>query len=434
MNFKSSVSRGLSAIALTTVLFASSDASAAGFALNDISLTNIGRAFAGAGVVGDDYSAIGYNPAGVTLKGTGAQAGAVLIWEHGTVSGSARKTGVPGGRATGKDGISIPVAVPNMFAQYKIDDSFTFGIGIYAPLGLATKYDNDWFGSDYGITSAVEAIDIAPTLGYKMNDHWSFGVSAIARYGKVKMTNSSAATGHSDFDIDGWNAYGRIGVMYEHDENTRVGLSYTSVSTKVEHTLKGSHDFTGMPALLPPPATLNGEWVGGTEVRLPESWLLSGYHRSGDFGYSASLRYTRWEYFNEFTLTSSSPLEYHTSLYNWKNVWSASLGVDWFYNDTWTFRAGLGYDQSPVRHSESRTVRIPDNDRVLMSVGFTYKINDRVKMDFGYTHLYLPTFVAKNGYSKTGMAPGVVQGAAGDVNVKYDFNAEVIGLQFQYDL
>ncbi|MBR4126879.1 MAG: outer membrane protein transport protein [Alphaproteobacteria bacterium] len=429
MNFQISASRGLPAIVLTTGLLLSGETFAAGFAINDVSMTGVGRAFAGAGVVGDDYSAIAFNPAGITLKGTGAQAGAVLIWEHGQVKGSAKKAGVPGGKAYGKDDISIPVGAPNMFAQYKLNDDFTFGVGIYAPLGLATKYKDNWFGSDYGVTSFLEAIDIAPTLGYKMNEHWSFGLSAIARWGHVKMTNTSAGTGYSDFDIDGWNVYGRVGVMYEHDENTRIGLSYSSVSTEVEHTLKDSHTFFGMPG---PMAVLNGEWTGGTEVRLPEMWLLSGYHKHGDFGYSAAVRYTRWEYFNDFTLTSSSPLGYHTSKYNWHNTWSVSLGVDWFYNDTWTFRAGLGYDESPVRHSELRTVRIPDNDRVLMSLGFTYKINDHVKMDVGYSHLYLPTFKARNGYSKTRLA-GVTQGR-GDVDVKYDFNAEVIGIQFQYDL
>ncbi|MBR1777239.1 MAG: outer membrane protein transport protein [Alphaproteobacteria bacterium] len=427
MNFQFSASRGLPAIVLTTGLLLSGETFAAGFAINDISMTGVGRAFAGAGVVGDDYSAIGFNPAGITLKGTGAQAGAVLIWEHGQVKGSAKKAGVAGGVASGKDDISIPVTAPNMFAQYKLNDSFYFGIGMYAPLGLATEYKDNWFGSDYGVDSELQAIDIAPTLGYKLNEHWSFGASLIARWGRVKMTNTSAGTGFSDFDIDGWNVYGRFGVMYEHDENTRIGLSYSTISTEVEHTLKGDHTITGMPGAF---AFLNGEHIGGTSVRLPEIWLLSGYHRHGDFGYSASVRYTRWEYFNDFTLTSSSLLDHHTSRYNWHNTWSVALGVDWYYNDIWTFRAGLGFDESPVRHSATRTVRIPDNDRVLMSLGFTYKMTDHVKMDVGYTHIYLPTFKARNGYSHTGM--GVTPGT-GDVDVKYDFNAEVIGVQFQYD-
>ena len=422
MNFRFSVSRGLPAIALATGMLFSGESFAAGFALNEVSMTGLGRAFAGAGVVGDDYSALAFNPAGITLKGTGAQAGAALILEHGEVKGSAQKGAsiVPG-----KEDIFIPVAAPSLFAQYKINDSLFFGLGIYAPLGLATKYDDDWFGSDFAVDSELEAIDVAPTLGYKINDKWSIGASFIARYGKLKMTNTTGALGggFSDFDIDGWNIYGRFGVMYEHDKDTRIGLSYNTVSTEVEQTLKGDHTLEGTPL------SFNGKYVGGTITRLPESWLLSGYKRHGNFGYSASVRYTRWEHFNKFTLTSSSVLGYHTSNYNWQNVWSASLGVDWFYNDTWTFRAGLGYDESPVRGSATRTVRLPDNDRVLMSLGFTYKVNDNVKIDAGYTHLYLPTFKARNGYGATGLG--------GDPNkfidTKYDFNAEVLGVQFQYD-
>lgn len=421
MNFRFSASRGLPAIVLTTSLLFSGETFAAGFALNDLSMTGAGRAYAGAGIVGDDYSAIGFNPAGVTLKGSGAQAGLALIWEHGQVKGYATKNvGGVDRIVSGKKDISIPVAAPNMFTQYKLNDSLYFGVGVYAPLGLATKYDRDWFGSDFGVDSELEAIDIAPTLGYKLNDHWSFGASLIARYGKLKMTNTSNTTGYSDFDIDGWNVYGRFGVMYEHDKDTRIGLSYSTVSTEVEHTLKGDHTLTGL-------GPLSGKYVGGTITRLPEIWLLSGYHRHGDFGYSASVRYTRWEYFNDFTLTSSR-IRFNTSKYNWHNVWSAALGVDWYYNDIWTFRAGLGYDESPVRGASTRTVRIPDNNRVLMSVGFTYKINDHVKMDFGYTHLYLPTYKARNGYSNTG---GAVTHK--DLDAKYDFNAEVIGIQFQYD-
>lgn len=422
MDFRISASRGLPAIVLTTGMLLSGETFAAGFAINDISMTGVGRAFAGAGVVGDDYSAIGFNPAGITLKGSGAQAGLALIWEHGKVSGQATKNVAGFDRVvSGKEDISIPVAVPNLFAQYKLDDSFYFGIGMYAPLGLATKYDHNWFGSDYGVDSELEAIDIAPTLGYKLNDHWSFGASVIARWGRVKMTNTSNTTGFSEFDIDGWNVYGRFGVMYEHDKDTRIGLSYSTVSTEVEHTLKGDHKLTGL-------GPLSNKYIGGTVTRLPEIWLLSGYHRHGDFGYSASVRYTRWEFFDEFTLTSSSLVDHHTSKYNWHNTWSVALGVDWYYNDTWTFRAGLGFDESPVRGASTRTVRIPDNDRVLMSLGFTYKMTDHVKMDVGYTHIYLPTFKARNGYSHTGMAAGTKP-----LDVKYDFNAEVVGIQFQYD-
>ncbi len=392
----------------------SQNANAAGFQLTDFSMTGLGRSYAGAGIVGDDYSAIAFNPAGMALKGSGAQAGAALIWQHGDVKGHAEKAGV--GVVSGKKDVSIPVGVPNLFAQYKVSDSVNFGLGVYAPFGLETKYDGDWFGSDLGVHSALEVIDIAPSLSYRINNQWSVGASLIARYGHVKMTNTSAM-GFSDFDIDGWGWYGRFGVMYEASENTRFGVAYQTQSTEVEHTLKGDHTILGR------------DWIGGTVTGLPEHWLLSGYHKHGKFGYSASVRYNRWEHFNDFTLTSSSPLGYHTSKYNWQNTWTVALGVDWYYNDVWTFRAGVAFDESPVRSAALRTVRIPDNDRYWMSLGFTYKVNENVKIDVGYAHLYLPTYKARNGYGKNGVS-GITETG---LDVKYDVNAEVLGVQFQYD-
>ena len=326
MNFSTSRSRRLFAVVFSAGAFLTGQVHAAGLQLTDFSMTGLGRSYAGAGIIGDDYSAIGFNPAGMALKGTGAQAGAAVIWQHGRVKGSAEKAGAPGGIASGKETVSIPVAVPNLFAQYKINDSVNFGLGVYAPFGLATEYDDDWFGSDLAVDSELEVIDIAPSLSWRINNQWSVGASLIARYGRVKKTNTSYGTGFSDFDIDGWGWYGRFGVMYEASENTRFGLAYQTQSTEVEHTLKGDHTFEGMPV-----PVLNGDWLGGTVPALPEHWLLSGYHRRGDFGYSATVRYTRWEHFNDFTLTSSSPLGYHTSKYNWENTWTVALGVDWYY-------------------------------------------------------------------------------------------------------
>lgn len=429
MNFSISSSKRIFAFIFSAGAFLTGQAYAAGFQLTDFSMTGLGRSYAGAGVVGDDYSAIAFNPAGMALKGSGAQAGAAVIWQHGRVKGSADKTiGASSVTMSGKETVSIPVAVPNLFAQYAVNDSINFGLGVYAPFGLATKYDDDWFGSDFGVDSELEVIDIAPSLSWRINNQWSVGASLIARYGRVKMTNTSFGTGFSDFDIDGWGWYGRFGVMYEASENTRFGLAYQTQSTEKEHTLKGDHTFEGIPA--PISSILkNGDHIGGTVTGLPEHWLLSGYHRRGDFGYSASVRYTRWEHFNDFTLTSSSLLGYHTSKYNWENTWTVALGIDWYYNDVWTWRAGVAFDESPVRGAGTRTVRIPDNDRYWLSLGFTYKVNENVKVDVGYAHLYLPTYKARNGYSKTGFG-GITYK---NVDTKYDVNAEILGIQFQYD-
>ena len=56
----------ISAAAAVALLASVGNANAAGYQLNEFSVTNLGRSFAGIGVAGDDYSALGYNPAGMT--------------------------------------------------------------------------------------------------------------------------------------------------------------------------------------------------------------------------------------------------------------------------------------------------------------------------------------------------------------------------------
>ncbi len=53
----------LSVSAAALILGSAITAHAAGFQLSEYSTTNLGRSFAGVGMVGDDFSAIGYNPA-----------------------------------------------------------------------------------------------------------------------------------------------------------------------------------------------------------------------------------------------------------------------------------------------------------------------------------------------------------------------------------
>ena len=41
----------------------------------------------------------------------------------------------------------VTKVIPNMYFSKKLSDRFTVGIGINAPFGLATEYDNTWVSS-----------------------------------------------------------------------------------------------------------------------------------------------------------------------------------------------------------------------------------------------------------------------------------------------
>ena len=391
--------------AVSALCLASSQSFAAGYQLNEYSMTGLGRSFAGAGIVGDDFSALAYNPAGMVLnKTSGVQAGMSVAHLNAKVRGEEN------GKYA-KTKMNIGVALPHAFGQYRINDRLTAGFGIYAPFGLRTRYSKQSFVAEAGVRSELEVIDLAPAVAYRVTDKLSLGASVIARYIHGRMTNNLPARiggGYSDFDLDGWTAAWSIGAMYEFTPDTRLGVSFKGKSMQ---TVKGSHKVTGSPIGLNQNLT-NGE----ASPDLPASLLVSGFHKLNDsWGLSASVRYTDWkDSFQEFTLESSFGEKIVDE--KWRETWTISFGADYYLNENWTLRAGVAYDQSPVRNKYHRTIRIPDSNRTWVSVGASYKTQNW-QIDAGYAHLFM-----KNGTSQY----------EGDVKAHFKSYSNLIGLQAQY--
>lgn len=420
----------------TAFMLSATSALAGGYQLNDYSVTGLGRSYAGAGVVGDDYSAIAYNPAGMTLKKeSGIQTGMTMINLRADVD------------ALGADHhkkMDFWAPIPHFFGQYNVNDKLFLGLGVYAPFGLKTEYDSNWFGKNTAILSKLDVIDTNLALAYKINKNWSIGAGFIARYIYGHMTNDLSVGGHSDFELDGWTKTGILGLMYEPTENTRFGLSWRLRSTqqvKGDHEISGTNgDFLGMAAVGQPLGAdfFNETATGWASPALPETFTLSAYHRYKDVGFSGTARWTHWsQSFPEFTMRSDSKLfgalsesdlgknvavsnNQKTSKYNYDNSWTLTVGLDWYYNENWTFRCGTGWDESPTHNDSTRTIRIPDNDRYWLSAGASYA-QDNWQIDVGYTHMF-----AKTGKALETSDPSSVQ-------VKYKkMQSYLFGAQFQY--
>ena len=110
-------------ILLSTILVSSSASLAAGYQLQEYSVTGLGRAMAGAGVMGDDYSALAFNPAGMNFNETsGAQLGFIGVDLRSKVKGSQTiQTGTPlDNTKKGQDYTHIFRLLPHAFGQYKL--------------------------------------------------------------------------------------------------------------------------------------------------------------------------------------------------------------------------------------------------------------------------------------------------------------------------
>lgn len=412
----------VSVLALTAA-----QAHAAGYQLNEYSVTGLGRSFAGVGVAGDDYSALAYNPAGMTLvKQSGAQIGVVNTQVRSKVHGDNNQ----------KTDMDFMIPLPSAFGQYNVNDKLFVGAGIYVPFGLATRYKHDSFvakGATGVRKSELEVIDWNLSAAYKVNNHWSLGASAIFRRITGGLTSNvysallgGAYVGQSDFRVKGYTGTFNIGAMYEFNENARVGLSYRHKS--IQKT-SGKHYVTVDPNMLATYsalAALNGKFHSASDPELPASIIASGYFKTAEqWATTATVKYTLWHRFGVFpgkttntALLAGAGKKNLDVQYRWKDAWNVALGEDCYLNENWTLRAGTAYDQSPSRSNTYRTNRIPDTDRVWVSLGASYAKNN-YQVDFGYAHLFFTHGRTRNSPSK-------------DVNAKYHSYSNMLGMNFQY--
>lgn len=347
---------------------------AGGFQLSEYSAASLGRSFAGAGLVGDDYSAVAYNPAAMTLKNTGMQGVATYF----KLRGHAYNLNNPG---QGEGLLSTKKTVPAFFAQYNIDDKWHVGAGVYVPFGLGTNWVGHWFGDTEAMDSIIEDVNYNISVAYKATDKLSLGLSLIADSIHAELTNYVPGNRYSMMEADGFNVLYQAGLMYEFNPDTRVALSYRPKSSQY---LKGDHDIS----------TPGGLVTGRVHTRLvlPEYFNAGVVHRLNDkVQLSANARWTRWSRFKTLDIWSNAGAPDHSTGAvdeGWKDVWMLSLGADWKVNDNWTLRGGVAWDESPVKDAGHRTARIPDSSRFIVSLGASYKTGNWT-WDAGVSHLFM---------------------------------------------
>src|SRR5690606_38604769 len=64
------------------------------------------------------------------------------------------------------------------------------------------------------------------------------------------------------------------------------------------------------------------------------------------------------------------------------------VGAEYEYSDTWTFRGGMQFDETPTT-DEYRTTRTPGGDRTWLAAGATYNVNDNWDLDMAATYIWI---------------------------------------------
>ncbi len=404
-----------------------SQAHAAAFLLKENSVKAQGRAMAGSASAKGDASVVANNPAVMsTFDQAAVQADVTAIdLSFQFKGGGSAAAGSPLAQPlTGGDGGEAGdlTPVPAMSFVKPLSGQFeylTLGAMVSAPFGLKTEYDPDWVGRYHAIKSDVKIIDLTLAASLELTDRFSIGLGAIyeradvtlsnaidfgsaicsiniaacvtptpatAVYGPQKNDGSVKVTG--DDNSFGWI----VGLNWRPIDSLSLGYAHRS---EVDHDLRGTGDFEvpgevrvaldGAGA-----SALYKDGGAGAKLTLPSTDTLSATWQVNDrFALMAEGTRTDWHSLKEIRIEFDNPGQADAAEdYNWEDSWFYSLGGEFKLNDSFTLRAGLAKDESPVA-TQYRTPRMPDQDRNWYTVGATWSATPNLDLTFSYARIQL---------------------------------------------
>ena len=353
------------------LLAMSGSVAASGFALIEQSASGLGNAFAGGAASAEDASTVFFNPAGMSrLSGKQIVVAAHAITPSAKFSGTGNTGSNMGGDAGGT------AIVPNGYFTMEMKPGLKVGLGVNAPFGLQTEYDPAWVGRYHAIKSRIETTNVNPSVAYQVNESLSLGAGVDYQHISGELSNFDDVLGTAV--VKGTdNAWGyNLGGLYNVNPATRIGVAYRSA---ISYTLRGTVT-TSLPFANGPVSL---------DVKLPDSLSVSGFHQYSDkWDVMADVTWTGWSTFKQVKVVDGTGATISNTPENWKDTVRASLGITHHYNEQWSARGGLAYDQAPVPDA-FRTARIPDNSRTWLALGGQYKTSATSAIDFGYAHLFV---------------------------------------------
>ena len=417
-------------IPLVAAGLASGQAAAAGFQLLEQNASGIGNSYAGSAAVAENASTIFFNPAGMTqLKDREISVGMSAV--RPTFKFSDRGSSSLGAFASAGEGNDAGswAFIPNAYMSWALTKNLYAGLGIGAPFGQVTEYNDPWVGAAQAIKFDIKTMNLNPSLAYRINDKISVGgglnyqkmkVEYIRRaaVGPVTPLNvaGTSATLSADNDAWGWN----VGALFTLSPTTKVGVSYRS---SIKHDLKGDLSVSG-PAAGASAALTTG--AAKADVELPETFILSvTQHLNEKWEMLGDVSWTGWSSIPKVDIVRTAGalngVTVQTLDTKFRDTWRFALGANYRLTEQVKLKFGVAYDQTPVQSDQHRLVSLPDSNRTWLSTGAQIKVAKDSLVDLGAAYLRVGESHIDNDQAALGR--GRVAGV-------YDARVWILGAQY----
>ena len=456
--------RTFHAIAALTLMFGHLPAGAAGFQLNESSASGLGTAFAGGAAAAEDAATLWSNAAGIAHLRDRQAVGvlhlitpSIKLRDIASKAASGQALGGTGGDAGGLN------VVPNLYLAAPMGAGWSVGLGVSAPFGLVTEYDDGWSGRFQALKSSIKTINLNPTVAWKPGPALALGLGLNLQRMAAVFTNrvnysgallSAAVQGgilpgsatfnaiaqatpgleaHAHIEGSdtavGWN----VGLLWELDRDARVGLHYrSSMKYRIDGQARFSRPTPVVPASL---AAVVGALAGAVdgaaladtgvsaEVELPAIVNVS-YFTALDkrWDLMADAQWTGWSSIQNLSFVRDNGSVLQSTPENFRDAWKFALGARYRVDDHWLLRGGVAIDRSPVQDAY-RTARLPDADRTWLAAGAQWRMGPTLLVDLGAAYLR----VKKATIFESGHPPGVA--AYGLIDGQYGSHTVIVSAQ-----
>ena len=330
-----------------------------------------GNAFA---ATADNASAIYYNPAGLTqLEGHHVRLGAYAI--------ALDSQFTPPGGAPFDTKSRVDFAPQFYYAYGMKERPLAFGVGLYAPYGLALEWPNNaTFGPVYG---KMTYLTLNPVAAWQVHPTVSVAAGLTLNYAQTEIRQQAAAFAPGSVnrfrgeDIDaGYN----LGLLWQPFKRHSLGVNYRSPTTQ---NFAGSARTTGtgVPAF---------DVAGPASARFPfPRHVVLGYsfRPTPAWNFEFNADWTQWERLT--TVSFAQPGGAFAVPFNWRSSWFYEFGATRKFEGGWRASAGYIFSENSVPDANFSPL-VPDSDRHIFSLGIGRQ-QSRVNWDVAYQLAWGPS-------------------------------------------
>ncbi len=370
---------------------------AAGFSIYEAGAraTALGGAFTASA---DDGSAIFYNAAGLSfLKGNQISLSVMPVAPSAEFTSAA----VDGQETVYEKTEDNIFPIPGAYYTHNGGGKLSFGVGLYAPYGLGTEWQNgeEFVGRQVSHDVSIETVYVTPALSYLVTPELALAVGLDIAHQNLNLKKYSLYPLDGDnalhTEIDGSsdiNITPSFGLMYRPNDQWSFGamyhfektMKYEDQDATVTNVAAAGSDAYGWAATVLAGLS-GGDHTITSEFNLPSILSLgAAYSFSEKFRLEGNYVYFGWSHFDKLDMSFDNPAMDDVIQFDYENAWQARFGATYSaIPGKLDIMAGFVYDTTP-QPVEAISPLLPDSDKQDYSIGATYKTS---KFDFTVSYM-----------------------------------------------